>query len=232
MSSGGHPPPPQVPDGWLALWDETSQRYYFVNQATGVTQWDHPQAQQQDSGYPSSNYAQGTTPFPGQGTSSPYSEKQSYPPTSAPITSMPKGEAGSYASPPAYNDVMNQNPSPYTTQGSPSYNGDAKQQQQQHTEGTATAATDGEGDRGLGSMLSGFMKPQHGGGGYGTSSSSSGGKFPMNAAGGAVAGALLTMAAGKLGGKNNHGGSSSGHSSGGLLGNLMGGGHQQQVRKK
>ncbi|KAI8642867.1 hypothetical protein BD408DRAFT_415758 [Parasitella parasitica] len=36
------PPPPQLPPGWIALWDETTQRYYYVDQATGTTQWEIP----------------------------------------------------------------------------------------------------------------------------------------------------------------------------------------------
>jgi hypothetical protein len=28
----------------IALWDETSQRYYYLEQATGLTQWDVPTA--------------------------------------------------------------------------------------------------------------------------------------------------------------------------------------------
>ncbi|KAG8527721.1 uncharacterized protein KY384_007875 [Bacidia gigantensis] len=34
--------PPQVPNGFHAQFDQQSQRWYYVNQATGQTQWDHP----------------------------------------------------------------------------------------------------------------------------------------------------------------------------------------------
>lgn len=36
------PPPPALPDGWVALWDEEYKRYYFANKVTGVTQWEVP----------------------------------------------------------------------------------------------------------------------------------------------------------------------------------------------
>ncbi|KAI7905712.1 uncharacterized protein BX663DRAFT_500641 [Cokeromyces recurvatus] len=34
--------PPTLPPGWIALWDETSQRYYYLEQSTGTTQWEIP----------------------------------------------------------------------------------------------------------------------------------------------------------------------------------------------
>ncbi|KAG1441766.1 hypothetical protein G6F56_011341 [Rhizopus delemar] len=39
-----NPPQPtqQLPAGWVALWDETSKRYYYLEQATGRTQWEFP----------------------------------------------------------------------------------------------------------------------------------------------------------------------------------------------
>ncbi|RMZ90334.1 hypothetical protein DV736_g2422, partial [Chaetothyriales sp. CBS 134916] len=40
----GQSPVPSLPPGWLAQWDQNSQRYYFVEQATGRTQWDPPVA--------------------------------------------------------------------------------------------------------------------------------------------------------------------------------------------
>ncbi|KAL9038438.1 MAG: hypothetical protein Q9214_005281, partial [Letrouitia sp. 1 TL-2023] len=35
--------PPPLPPGWVAQWDQNSQRYYYVEQATGRTQWELPQ---------------------------------------------------------------------------------------------------------------------------------------------------------------------------------------------
>jgi hypothetical protein len=34
--------PPQLPPGWIAQWDGTSKKYYFVQLSTGVSQWDTP----------------------------------------------------------------------------------------------------------------------------------------------------------------------------------------------
>lgn len=38
------PPPPFLPDGWIAIWDEQEQRYYYANQVTRTTQWEVPTA--------------------------------------------------------------------------------------------------------------------------------------------------------------------------------------------
>ncbi|KAL8870017.1 MAG: hypothetical protein Q9174_003836 [Haloplaca sp. 1 TL-2023] len=35
---------PPLPPGWIAQWDPNSPRYYYLEQATGRTQWDPPQA--------------------------------------------------------------------------------------------------------------------------------------------------------------------------------------------
>ena len=35
-------PPGQLPPGWIQQWEANSQRYYFVEQATGRTQWEPP----------------------------------------------------------------------------------------------------------------------------------------------------------------------------------------------
>lgn len=33
---------PPLPPGWISQWDPNSQRYYYLEQATGRTQWDPP----------------------------------------------------------------------------------------------------------------------------------------------------------------------------------------------
>ena len=33
---------PQLPHGWISQWDPASQRYYYLEQATGRTQWEAP----------------------------------------------------------------------------------------------------------------------------------------------------------------------------------------------
>lgn len=34
--------PPPLPAGWIAQWDGSSKKYYFVQLSTGVSQWDTP----------------------------------------------------------------------------------------------------------------------------------------------------------------------------------------------
>ncbi|KAL9585177.1 MAG: hypothetical protein Q9203_004367, partial [Teloschistes exilis] len=34
--------PPQLPEGWLAQWEGQSRKYYYVQRATGHSQWDIP----------------------------------------------------------------------------------------------------------------------------------------------------------------------------------------------
>lgn len=44
ISKPSRPPPPILPGGWIAIWDEETQRYYYCNQVTHVTQWEVPTA--------------------------------------------------------------------------------------------------------------------------------------------------------------------------------------------
>lgn len=46
--------PPALPYGWIAQWDGASRKYYYVQLATGVSQWDIP-----------THAAPGGTPAPG-----------------------------------------------------------------------------------------------------------------------------------------------------------------------
>ena len=41
-SDGPTFPPPPLPRGWVAQWDAASKKYYFVQLATGLSQWDTP----------------------------------------------------------------------------------------------------------------------------------------------------------------------------------------------
>lgn len=34
--------PPPLPAGWIAQWDASSKKYYFVQLSTGASQWDTP----------------------------------------------------------------------------------------------------------------------------------------------------------------------------------------------
>ncbi|KAJ3140426.1 hypothetical protein HK100_009737 [Physocladia obscura] len=84
------PPPPQLPPGFVAQWSSQYNRYFYVNQATGASQWELPAAeppfapppqgpppgyQQQQQQYPQQQYP----PYPQQSyPQQPYSQ-QSYP---------------------------------------------------------------------------------------------------------------------------------------------------------
>lgn len=34
--------PPSLPEGWIAQWEGTSRKYYFVQLSTGASQWETP----------------------------------------------------------------------------------------------------------------------------------------------------------------------------------------------
>lgn len=36
------PPPPRVPDGWKAVWNDQYQEWFYVNLSTKASQWDMP----------------------------------------------------------------------------------------------------------------------------------------------------------------------------------------------
>ncbi|KAI9475846.1 MAG: hypothetical protein EXX96DRAFT_620324 [Benjaminiella poitrasii] len=119
--------PPSLPPGWIALWDEASQRYYYVEQATGTTQWEIPTGASKafEAGVGSS------------GDASSYNDNsgypQQYPPTTYPQQNQ--GESSSYMNSPATSVNTS-----YPTQSTP---------------GTEMTGEEG-GDRGLGKVFSGF----------------------------------------------------------------------------
>ena len=47
--------PPQLPPGWIAQWDGTSKKYYYVQLSTGVSQWDTPTEAAPVGGTPGQN---------------------------------------------------------------------------------------------------------------------------------------------------------------------------------
>lgn len=61
-----HAPPPQnygeppysPPNGWSQHWDQRSQRYYYIEQATGRSQWEPPTNQYRQSPRPTSSHHQ------------------------------------------------------------------------------------------------------------------------------------------------------------------------------
>lgn len=70
----GGPPPPgppsmdqTLPPGWAKQWDSNSQRWYFVEHATGRTQWEPPMPMGQNYGHQVPGYGQQDTYPPGVG---------------------------------------------------------------------------------------------------------------------------------------------------------------------
>lgn len=56
--------PPPLPAGWIAQWDSSSGKYYFVQLSTGVSQWDTPtDAAPVGGGTPTPSHAGTDHPF-------------------------------------------------------------------------------------------------------------------------------------------------------------------------
>src|SRR4051812_656007 len=47
--------PPPLPAGWIAQWDGSSKKYYFVQLSTGVSQWETPTEPAKTGNTPSPN---------------------------------------------------------------------------------------------------------------------------------------------------------------------------------
>ncbi|KAI7870577.1 hypothetical protein BDF14DRAFT_1488818 [Spinellus fusiger] len=136
---------PPLPEGWVALWDQNAQRYYYLETATGKTQWEVPAGHSggsQSGGYPpqSGGYPPQSGGYPPQ---SGYSQG---------VAHQSQGESSNYLSGPSYNNT----PSPQQHQQQSPY-----QQPQQHHQQQQQPVSGGEQDKGLGTMLSSMM----GGGG-------------------------------------------------------------------
>lgn len=58
--------PPQLPAGWIAQWDGASKKYYYVQLATGVSQWEVPTQAVQTGNTPGQQveHPYGTPPQP------------------------------------------------------------------------------------------------------------------------------------------------------------------------
>lgn len=55
------PVPGQEDDGWDALWDDSSQAYYFYNRLTGLSQWENPRIPTDQPGSNNGDSENGTT---------------------------------------------------------------------------------------------------------------------------------------------------------------------------
>ena len=56
--------PPSLPAGWIAQWDGASKKYYYVQLATGVSQWDLPTEAVQSTPAVTTDHPYGTPPQP------------------------------------------------------------------------------------------------------------------------------------------------------------------------
>jgi hypothetical protein len=56
--------PPSLPQGWIAQWDGTSKKYYFVQLSTGHSQWETPTQPAPTAGTPTATPGQDMSPFP------------------------------------------------------------------------------------------------------------------------------------------------------------------------
>lgn len=58
--------PPPLPPGWIAQWDASSRKYYYVQLSTGVSQWEVPTtAAPVGGGTPTPSHAESDHPFGG-----------------------------------------------------------------------------------------------------------------------------------------------------------------------
>ncbi|KAI9762584.1 MAG: hypothetical protein M1840_001210 [Geoglossum simile] len=91
-----HPPPPKVPEGWKALWNEKYQEWFYVNTLTKKSQWEKPTSPARSASprddppldpppaYSSSN-SHLHTPFADDKDNNPYRQRASPAPPAPPI---------------------------------------------------------------------------------------------------------------------------------------------------
>ncbi|KAF8245726.1 hypothetical protein K440DRAFT_384009 [Wilcoxina mikolae CBS 423.85] len=201
-ASGPSVAPPPLPTGWIAQWDPSSQRYYFVQPSTGTTQWDIPTRSSENTPAPThappapTSYTpdHNTAPYPTDHNTAPYPTDHNtapYPTDHNTTTNNPadgtRGGLGSLAGGLANN---------FLSGGKKPHGGSSG------------------GGGGLGGLASGLL------GGGGKNSSGSHG----SSGSGGLLGTAAGLAGGLLGGKKPHGGSGGGHgqSSGGAAGGFGG----------
>ncbi|OIW27478.1 hypothetical protein CONLIGDRAFT_432408 [Coniochaeta ligniaria NRRL 30616] len=76
------PPPPKVPEGWIARWNEQYKEWFYVNTYTKKSQWDKPTEparppQDDVPAGPPPSYNQGSTPAPTDAKHNPYTTSRS-----------------------------------------------------------------------------------------------------------------------------------------------------------
>ncbi|KAI8982327.1 hypothetical protein BDF20DRAFT_464771 [Mycotypha africana] len=82
------PPPPMLPPGWIAIWDETNQRYYYAEEASGRTQWELPTGTSTSS--PPTNTRAG-------GEAASYNSASGYPPQQQQYSPYPNAQTATTA---------------------------------------------------------------------------------------------------------------------------------------
>ncbi|KAI9373533.1 hypothetical protein BJX61DRAFT_379119 [Aspergillus egyptiacus] len=83
--------PPPVPPGWVAQFDHASQRWYYIEQATGISRWEPPPSPAPYGQGPPPQMPHYTGPYPGQ----PDAQYSGYIPGMAPPGSdFPHGSNG------------------------------------------------------------------------------------------------------------------------------------------
>ncbi|KAK7977594.1 hypothetical protein PG988_005084 [Apiospora saccharicola] len=71
------PPPPRVPEGWVARWNDQYKEWFYVNTYTKKSQWDKPTAPAVDPNSeapmgPPPGYTPGSTPAPNDSKTNPF----------------------------------------------------------------------------------------------------------------------------------------------------------------
>ncbi|KAL4947699.1 hypothetical protein BDW69DRAFT_108824 [Aspergillus filifer] len=105
-SQGGYPPqPPQpqynhnpsggppLPPGWTAQFDQASGRWYYIEQATGISRWEPPTQTAPYGQYGAPQVPQYGGAYPSHG-GDPYAQGQSYNPNPYPAHGPPPGAGG------------------------------------------------------------------------------------------------------------------------------------------
>ncbi|KAI0137353.1 hypothetical protein BJ170DRAFT_678202 [Xylariales sp. AK1849] len=78
------PPPPKVPEGWVARWNDQYKEWFYVNKYTKKSQWDKPTAPAVDPNSdgplgPPPGYAHGSGPSPSDAKTNPFANYDTKP---------------------------------------------------------------------------------------------------------------------------------------------------------
>ncbi|KAI1323817.1 hypothetical protein F5Y16DRAFT_403042 [Xylariaceae sp. FL0255] len=237
------PPPPRVPEGWVARWNDQYKEWFYVNTYTKKSQWEKPtmpavNPNDDSPAGPPPGYSPGPGAVPSDSKTNPFASSRSTPPNDddadARLARQLQDEEDARARGPsrgAASDYMNTRPGGGPSPGPSSYPEDLPPRE------------GGSGSRGLlGKIFGGGRssnRPQYGGGGYPGNQGGYGGPPPQQYYGGGspqpqgyYGGGPPPGAygGGYGGGPAYGGGGGGGYGYGG--GGYGGGGFQQQPQKK